>query len=419
MSNEIVIRKLSEVMAFDEIDSFEKEKIKKANDLLELSFPEHSLMDIWSAASHNLKRRIEAYSIEMFTSSVSVINSGRKKYNEKGDTLSERWSDVDDHILIYGAMQLKLISKKAYKALEMVNWMRNHSSAAHESDDEVTTADVMGLVQLLANNLFSAPMPDPIHSPIALIEPIKVEELTEYQVGMFKDQISNYSNSNLKIIYGFSLNQIIVGEQPGYDNVSKIFPLVWEKIDEDTKKDIGKKYYDLSFSSSNDESADKKALSRLFDQIVSVDGVKYIPDSCRAVIYRELAKRLAKAKDTMYGWSLENAESKALAQIGPYVPKSVFEEVYQEILAVWCGNYWGRSQGYLHLEGFIMKLSSKEKMNVAKLFLTNKRVREELFLPRPKNYATQLLESIKETLKVESQKNELDNIIKEINRIKE
>jgi len=162
MSNEIVIRKLSEVMAFDEIDSFEKEKIKKANDLLELSFPEHSLMDIWSAASHNLKRRIEAYSIEMFTSSVSVINSGRKKYNEKGDTLSERWSDVDDHILIYGAMQLKLISKKAYKALEMVNWMRNHSSAAHESDDEVTTADVMGLVQLLANNLFSAPMPDPI-----------------------------------------------------------------------------------------------------------------------------------------------------------------------------------------------------------------------------------------------------------------
>jgi len=137
------------------------------------------------------------------------------------------------------------------------------------------------------------------------------------------------------------------------------------------------------------------------------------------VIYRELAKRLAKAKDTMYGWSLENAESKALAQIGPYVPKSVFEEVYQEILAVWCGNYWGRSQGYLHLEGFIMKLSSKEKMNVAKLFLTNKRVREELFLPRPKNYATQLLESIKETLKVESQKNELDNIIKEINRIKE
>jgi len=411
MTKDMVIRKLAEVTEFEEIDEFEQTKITDAGNLLELEYPGHSLMDIWNAAAHNLRRRIEAYSVDMFVSSVSTLSSGRRKYNEKGETLSERWSEVDDSVLIYGASQLKLIDKKTEKSLEMVNWMRNHASAAHESDFEVKKTDVIGLVQILAPNLFNTPMPDPVHSPISLIEAIKNDLLDDRQIELFKEQISNYRKSDIKIMYGFSMNQIITGELPAYDNITKLFPTIWELIDEESKKNIGKKYYDLSFSSTEDSSADKKALSRLFEQIVIVNGVGYMPDSCRSAIYRELAKKLAKAKDTVYGWASENAESRALAQVGPYVPASVYEDVYQEILCVWCGNYWGRSEAHNILEDFIFTIPHKDMIKVIKLFKTNKRAQEELFLPRPKKRAMELMERIKSELKIDAQKNVIDEVM--------
>jgi hypothetical protein len=136
-----------------------------------------------------------------------------------------------------------------------------------------------------------------------------------------------------------------------------------------------------------------------------------MPDSCRSAIYRELAKKLAKAKDTVYGWASENAESRALAQVGPYVPASVYEDVYQEILCVWCGNYWGRSEAHNILEDFIFTIPHKDMIKVIKLFKTNKRAQEELFLPRPKKRAMELMERIKSELKIDAQKNVIDEVM--------
>jgi hypothetical protein len=56
---------------------------------------------------------------------------GRKKFDKNGETYSERWANVDDLVLLTGATRLGLLNKKAGKALEMINWMRNHASPAH------------------------------------------------------------------------------------------------------------------------------------------------------------------------------------------------------------------------------------------------------------------------------------------------
>ena len=108
--------------------------LDKASKLINLGFPEHSLLEIWNSGIHNLRRRVEAYSIDMFLSSISSM-SGRKIYKKDGDTLSERWAGVDDENLIKGARQLGVLNKKAEKALEMIEWMRNHASPSHDSDD--------------------------------------------------------------------------------------------------------------------------------------------------------------------------------------------------------------------------------------------------------------------------------------------
>ncbi len=112
--------------------------LSQARKLLDAGFPDHSLLDIWNAAVHNLRRRIEAYGIELFSSAVKD-EAGRKKFDKDGETLGERWSGVDDLTLINGATKLGVLNKKAGKSLEMINWMRNHASPAHGSDDAVDT----------------------------------------------------------------------------------------------------------------------------------------------------------------------------------------------------------------------------------------------------------------------------------------
>src|SRR5205823_9168500 len=116
---------------------------------------------------------------------------------------------------------------------------------------------------------------------------------------------------------------------------------------------------------------------------------------------------LAEAKDTAYGWSQEEAAAKTLAQLGTSVPSVAFEQVYQEILAVWCGNYWGRSNACSTLTPFINILGTDQLRVLMKLFRENERVRNELSQEKPKNRAAMLLASFENRFTIEGNKEEL------------
>jgi hypothetical protein len=137
------------------------------------------------------------------------------------------------------------------------------------------------------------------------------------------------------------------------ENATELLPVVWEKAPEDLRKTVGQRYHALYFDPSTDSSAVKAATTRILDFLTEVDGIRYIPDGARARIYRRAAKRLADAKDTSYGWGDEEKAARTLEQFGPWVPNIAFEEVYQEILTVYCGNYWGRSKAHLTLKPFL------------------------------------------------------------------
>ncbi|UDQ99458.1 hypothetical protein AAEX28_05070 [Lentisphaerota bacterium WC36G] len=379
--------------------------LSEAKRLLELEFPGHSLLNIWLAGVNNIRRRIESYGIELFQSAVED-EAGRKKYNEDGETINERWSGVDDLVLINGASKLGILSKKAGKSLEMINWMRNHASPAHGSDSTVQAKDVIALAIMLQTNLFESEMPDPGHSPSGLFKPIKTIELADEKLELFKDQIKSFKAHEIRTVFGFLLDMICKGEDPSYKNAKELFPEVWNKSNENLKKSAGQKYHSYLTNSSEDSGGK----TRVLESLVQVKGVKYIPDAARATIYRHIAKKIAEAKNTSYGWNNEEKAAKSLAQFGPHVPSIAFEDVYQEIIAVWCGNYWGRSQAHLTLKPFIDSLDSIKLMVLARMFKDNERVTEELFQDKPKRMAKKLLTQIKNKLTLEANINEIDEI---------
>jgi hypothetical protein len=383
--------------------------LSQARKLLDVGFPDHSLLAIWNAAVHNLRRRIEAYGIELFTSAIKD-EAGRRKYDKDGETLSERWSGVDDLTLINGATKIGVLNKKAGKSLEMINWMRNHASPAHGSDDSVQAEEVFGLALMLQKNLFEAEMPDPGHSPSGLFEPIKSSELTDDNLELLKDQIRAFKAGDIRLTFGFLLDMICKGGTPSYGNASKLFPEVWDRANEDLLKSAGQRYHSYLVDADSDASDDKGAKIRVLETLVRVRGIKFIPDAARASLYRHTVKQLAKAKDTSYGWPDEEKAAKALTQFGPHVPSIAFEDVYQEILAVWCGNYWGRSTAHVTLKPFIDALNSTQLMNLSRIFKGNERANGELFQGKPCANAKSLLDYIQGKLTIQASIDEIDEI---------
>jgi hypothetical protein len=393
----------------------EIEFLSQAKRLLDSGFPDHSLLDIWNAAVHNLRRRVEVYGLDLFTSAIKD-EAGRKKYDKDGETINERWSGVDEMTLINGATKLGVLNKKAGKSLEMINWMRNHASPAHASDSKVEKEDVYALALMLQKNLFEAEMPDPGHSPSGLFEPIKKSELTVENIDLLKDQIRAFKKGDIRITFGFLLDLITKGEAPAHNNATNLFPEVWNKSNDDLKKAAGQRYHSFLLDPESDTSEDKGAKIRILETLVKVDGVKFIPDAARASLYRHAVKKLAQAKDTSYGWIDEEKAAKSMAQFGPHVPSIAFEDVYQEVLNVWVGNYWGRSSAHITFQPFLDVLNSNQLMSLARLFIDNERASSELVTNKPKARAKELLELIKTKLTIQASIDEVDEIISAINK---
>lgn len=396
--------------AFPYIDSKEAAYLKQSAELFNAGFYSHSLLDIWNAAVNNLKRKVEAYSVDLW---IEVVKDepGRKKYNKNGDTIALRWEEVDDLVLIAGATKLGLLNPKAGKSLEMINWMRNHASPAHDSDSRVEKEDVIGLVLLLQKNLFTSPIPDATHAVKEIFAPVKEKEMDKQELSVLQDQIKSSNVKDTRTIFGFLLNMVINGEEPAYSNAKYLFPTVWEKADTELRKDLGVRYNSYSLNASSDKGIDNKAKNRVFELIVLVKGVSYIPDGARAIIYRRAAEKMRIAKNTSYGWSAEVSACKMLAQLGTSIPSVVFEEVYQEIIAIWCGNMWGHSESSMYIRKFFDCLDSSQIRKIATMFCSNERVKEELCWNKPKTRAIELLNELKSKLTIESHKEEIENTI--------
>ena len=393
---------------FPVLDEKEQHFLSEASNLFRDEYYSYSLLAVWNAAVNNLRRKIEAYGVDLWQSVVKD-EPGRKKYKADGESIPDRWEGIDDSVLILGASRLGLLNKKAGKTLEMINWMRNHASPAHGSECVAEKEDVAALVLLLQKNLFESPLPDPGQSVGSLFDPVKNNDLDLNQLKPLKDQIRSLRPQDLRICFGFMLDILCKGEQPGTNNVQSLFPIVWELANDTLRKVAGENYFSFTVAPESDDSKDKGAKTRLLEFLIIVEGVHFIPDGARSALFRKAASQLAKAKDTSYGFSDELSAAKTLQQLGSCVPNIAFEEVYQEILAVWCGNYWRRSGAHNYLGDFIDSLTTDQIRSLARMFRENERVRDELYQSKPKAQAIKLLDELKEKLTIESHKNEIDH----------
>ena len=121
------------------------------------------------------------------------------------------------------------------------------------------------------------------------------------------------------------------------NNFKLIIPLVWEKLVDDDKWNIGFLYRDVV------SAGNTKAANAVKFALAKNNGFDYVPESLRSRTFIKIAQQLI---DVHYGYDNFDREPKVveeLASLGSVLPEPALFYCMKAYLLVYLGNYYGRS----------------------------------------------------------------------------
>ncbi|WP_156114174.1 hypothetical protein [Myxosarcina sp. GI1] len=127
---------------------------------------------LWDETINALNRLVANFDLQYFYNVASTISSKYKNLTSKEDLEA-----ISHHDLLEICRRIGLINDINFTRLEYVNYLRNHASAAHPNQNDISGIEMLGLLE---NCLKYAITTKPDHSAIKLkqlLENIRVNEI--------------------------------------------------------------------------------------------------------------------------------------------------------------------------------------------------------------------------------------------------
>ena len=293
---------------------------------------------LWDETVQALRNLVVSFDLQYFFSIAQTISNKYKNFSDEKDLES-----ISEFDLLEVTKRIGLISEVAYKQLENINYMRNHASAAHPNDNELTGFKMVSFVEDCIRYAINA---KPDHSVIRIKElsnNIRKNCIPNNDIDIIATDLLRQPLRRLDdfIISIFGLYCDDKQEEFVYSNIEKIASSIWSGISEDTKYLIGSKYGVYR------KNADilKKNKTQRFLEIV--DGLKYKDeDSLNA----ELLEKLQDLRSAHFGWDNfynESAHAKSIKESMPVngIPNMVKTQFVKIICQCYIGNGLGYRQG--------------------------------------------------------------------------
>lgn len=122
--------------------------IKEAEELIRLEKYSYSLFAIWNSVVINIQRRIENFGIKNFL----LIVEKKESFNINGNTLKDRWLNINEFNLIHYAQKLNIISHITHDLITTLFWMKSNTNI--EETKNINKDEIFSLLFLLEKNLF-------------------------------------------------------------------------------------------------------------------------------------------------------------------------------------------------------------------------------------------------------------------------
>ena len=358
---------------------------------------------LWDETILQIRKRVVQYDIEYFFDN-AVLGDKRKRLRDETDL-----PKIDDYDLIKGAKEIGLISELGFKHLEYINYMRNWASAAHPNQNEITGLQLISWLETCVKEVITLPLSNITTQIKQLLSGVKtttisLSEATEIAVfftNLTQEQVNN-------LVSGF----FGIYTKPDTDsqtlqNINRLLPLIWERVDEDTRNTFGLKYG--SFVANNYQH--EKKLSREFLQLVNAES--YIPDDLRIVEIDTALNNLLTSHRSMNNFYNEPSFARQLERIvgsPPKIPKGLNKKYVLSIVEVYLtngnGTVWAAEPIY---EALLSNLDSHQA-NIAVLSFNDTSISSKLQFRLCQEKFKKLIEFVKPIITAPPVKDLVKNI---------
>lgn len=290
---------------------------------------------LWNETILNLKVKIINFDLDYFYDCIINNPNERNEFNTADDL-----DNLQDWQLIQGCYDIGILSEIGLKHLHYIRDMRNFASAAHPNNTEITGLQLSSWLETCIREVLSKEPSDPSISTRQLLINIRSQTLSDDDIPPISEAIlrlpSILANSMIKPLFGMYVDPKV--GQPVKINIERIVKYVWDRVDEDTKNEIGLKYGVYSVNGD----ITRKNLARSFLEFVN--GLIYLTEEQLTIELKEKIKNLLDAHYQYYNFYNEKPHAeilKTFIQQSEQIPDLVRFDYVKTLIICRLGNYYG------------------------------------------------------------------------------
>lgn len=263
---------------------------------------------LWDETIRDLRSKVARFDLAYFYDAVITDTKRRAKYQSE-----DHLADLQDWELIRGCRDTGLITDIGYRHLDYIRDMRNHASAAHPNQNDLSGLQLLSWLQVCIREVLSKEPSGAVIEVGRLLRSLREEVFAADSIAPVAHAVqslpSELSVSLLRNVFGMFCDQTL-GTQVRA-NIQLIAPAMWAVVDPPARHDIGFRH--ASYSANGE--VNKAALAHQFLQIV--DGLAYLSEDVRALELNGLVNSLETAHN---GFDNFHTEAPVARSIRNYIP---------------------------------------------------------------------------------------------------
>jgi hypothetical protein len=226
---------------------------------------------LWDETVNELRRRVVGYDLAYFYD-IAVASDVRKHFSDPEDL-----ARVQDADLLRACRVIGLLSDVGFTQIDLIRYMRNHASAAHPNQVELTGLQLANWLETCIRQVITLP-PDPITANTGrLLGNIRRDRLDSQQLAatavFFEDLPEERADALAAGLFGQYTDSKRTAIMA--DNVRQLWPDLWDFISDEVKQGFGVRYGRLLASA---EVGQATAARELLDL---VEGAEYLSEPLR------------------------------------------------------------------------------------------------------------------------------------------
>lgn len=303
------------------------ENIERAKIALSVGLNDAAINYFWNLTMYDLYVKIIAYGVEYFATAINWSGKPLKSI--------EDLKEIKDYDILNGVYILSIIPEESFFYLQQCREIRNHFSVAHYPVGVIDNLETCNFIKNCIKYALTHDLPAPGIQIKELMERIAVDKLSEPNtiLAMIDNQAHKVKGP---ILHSFFKQYIKVDcDANSKYNIRILAPAIWKGVSDDVKTAIAQKYASLKEIKDADTEAEALAFLK------NVDGISFIPETYRDILFSKTAKQLL---DAHFGWDnfySEPGYARDLRNLGHEIPTSSLSIYVKALIVSYIGNCYG------------------------------------------------------------------------------